>query len=72
MIDRKGSVVLASALVEYCLHPRALLSPMDADYCAQVIKIIHSLGTPGFSTLNTYNMVRVSLMDNKGKFNLLI
>lgn len=30
---------------------------MDADYCAQIIKVVHSLGTPGFSTLNTYDKV---------------
>ncbi|KAI0693806.1 transcription factor/nuclear export subunit protein 2-domain-containing protein [Cytidiella melzeri] len=50
----KGAV-LAAALVEHCLHPRALLSPMDADFCAQIIKLVHTLGTPGFSTLNTYD-----------------
>jgi len=31
---------------------------MDADYCAQVIKAIHIMGTPGFSTLMVYDKVR--------------
>ncbi len=30
---------------------------MDADYCAQVIKAIHIMGTPGFSTLMVYDRV---------------
>ena len=59
--DPKGAV-LAAALVEHCLHPRALLSPMDADYCARMIKVVHRLGTPGFSTLNVYDKVRPSIL----------
>ncbi|EKM59356.1 uncharacterized protein PHACADRAFT_191704 [Phanerochaete carnosa HHB-10118-sp] len=50
----KGTTV-AAAIVEHCLHPRAMLSPMDADYCAQIIKVVHLQGTPGFSTLNIYD-----------------
>ncbi|KAI0047273.1 hypothetical protein FA95DRAFT_1664524 [Auriscalpium vulgare] len=49
------AAVLASAIIEHCLQPRSLLSPMDADYCAQVIKLIHTMGTPGFSTLMVYD-----------------
>ncbi|KAI0254213.1 transcription factor/nuclear export subunit protein 2-domain-containing protein [Lactifluus subvellereus] len=45
----------ASAIIEHCIQPRCLLSPMDADYCAQVIKAIHIMGTPGFSTLMVYD-----------------
>ncbi|GJE84409.1 THO complex subunit 2 [Phanerochaete sordida] len=48
-------IPLAAAIVEHCLHPRALLSPMDADYCVQLIKAVHLQGTPGFSTLNVYD-----------------
>lgn len=68
VVDPKGAV-LASALVEHCLHPRALLSPMDADFCAQIIKLMHCLGTPGFSTLNTYDKVRVFKQCNQHLFN---
>ncbi|KAI9512728.1 transcription factor/nuclear export subunit protein 2-domain-containing protein [Russula earlei] len=49
------AAALASAIIEHCIQPRCLLSPMDADYCAQVIKAIHIMGTPGFSTLMVYD-----------------
>ncbi|KAI6047038.1 transcription factor/nuclear export subunit protein 2-domain-containing protein [Pisolithus marmoratus] len=49
------SAVLASAIIEHCIQPRCLLSPMDADYCAQIIKVIHTQGTPGFPTLMVYD-----------------
>jgi THO complex subunit 2 len=52
------AAALASAIIEHCIQPRCLLSPMDADYCAQVIKAIHTMGTPGFSTLMVYDKVR--------------
>ncbi|EGO01596.1 hypothetical protein SERLA73DRAFT_49063 [Serpula lacrymans var. lacrymans S7.3] len=49
------AAVLASAVIEHCIQPRCLLSPMDADYCAQIIKVIHTQGTPGFPTLVCYD-----------------
>ncbi|KAL4082005.1 transcription factor/nuclear export subunit protein 2-domain-containing protein [Scleroderma yunnanense] len=49
------SAVLASAIIEHCIQPRCLLSPMDADYCAQIIKVIHTQGTPGFPSLMVYD-----------------
>jgi THO complex subunit 2 len=51
------AAALASAIIEHCIQPRCLLSPMDADYCAQVIKAIHIMGTSGFSTLMVYDRV---------------
>jgi THO complex subunit 2 len=51
------AAALSSAIIEHCIQPRCLLSPMDADYCAQVIKAIHIMGTPGFSTLMVYDRV---------------
>lgn len=51
------SAVLASAIIEHCIQPRCLLSPMDADYCAQIIRVIHTQGTPGFPTLMVYDKV---------------
>lgn len=30
---------------------------MDADYCAQIIKVVHLQGTPGFPTLYVYDKV---------------
>ncbi|KAI9000935.1 transcription factor/nuclear export subunit protein 2-domain-containing protein [Trametes punicea] len=49
------AAALASCIIEYCLQPRCLISPMDADFCAQFIKVIHLQGTPGFSTLMCYD-----------------
>ncbi|KAF4602377.1 THO complex subunit 2 [Pleurotus pulmonarius] len=46
---------LVQAFIEHCIQPRCLLSPMDADYCAQIIKFIHTQGTPGFPTLICYD-----------------
>jgi THO complex subunit 2 len=64
------AAALASAIIEHCIQPRCLLSPMDADYCAQVIKAIHIMGTPGFSTLMVYD--RVSLAWISRAFKTLI
>lgn len=50
---------LASAIIEHCLQPRCLLSPMDADFCSQIIKVIHTQGTPGFPTLLVYDKVDI-------------
>ncbi|KAI0650660.1 transcription factor/nuclear export subunit protein 2-domain-containing protein [Trametes meyenii] len=49
------AATLAQCIIEYCLQPRCLISPMDADFCAQFIKVIHMQGTPGFSTLMCYD-----------------
>jgi THO complex subunit 2 len=49
------SSVLASAIIEHCIQPRCLLSPMDSDFCAQFIKVMHTQGTPGFPTLVVYD-----------------
>ena len=51
------AVTSASAIIEHCIQLCCLLSPMDADYCARVIKAIHIMATPGFSTLMVYNKV---------------
>jgi THO complex subunit 2 len=49
---------LIPALIEHCFQPRCLLSPMDADFCAQFVRVIHLQGTPGFWTLTCYDRVR--------------
>lgn len=33
---------------------------MDADFCAQFVKVLHMQGTPGFSTLQCLDKVRTS------------
>lgn len=52
-------MTLVGSLIEHCIQPRCLLSPMDADFCAQFIKVMHTQGTPGFHTLMCYDKVRV-------------
>jgi THO complex subunit 2 len=52
----KGNA-LVSSIIEHCIQPRCLLSPMDADFCTQIIKVIHTQGTPGFPTLLCYDKV---------------
>ncbi|KAF8639741.1 hypothetical protein AX17_001003 [Amanita inopinata Kibby_2008] len=47
--------MLVNSLIEHCIQPRCLLSPMDADFCAQFIKVLHIQGTPGFHTLMCYD-----------------
>lgn len=39
------------AIMEQCLFPRLLLSPMDAFYCFKLLKYLHSSGTPNFRTV---------------------
>ncbi|KAJ7755620.1 transcription factor/nuclear export subunit protein 2-domain-containing protein [Mycena maculata] len=51
------ATVLVGSIIEHCIQPRCLLSPMDADYCAQIIKVLHTQGTPGFYTLQCYNKI---------------
>ncbi|KAG6850048.1 hypothetical protein H0H93_001864, partial [Arthromyces matolae] len=52
---RPKAGTLAGSIIEHCIQPRCLLSPMDADFCAQFIKVLHTMGTPGFHTLNCYD-----------------
>ncbi|KZT71598.1 hypothetical protein DAEQUDRAFT_763816 [Daedalea quercina L-15889] len=52
-----SAMPLAQALVDYCFLPRCLLSPMDADFCAQFIKTVHNLCTPGFPTVSCWDRV---------------
>jgi len=54
--------MLTQAITVYCILPRALLSPMDADYSAQMIKSLHLLGTPRFHTLRMYDAVRSTVV----------
>ena len=34
---------------------------MDADYCVQMIKVLHTQGTPGFWTMKVYDQVCCTL-----------
>ncbi|OCB90862.1 hypothetical protein A7U60_g1886 [Sanghuangporus baumii] len=50
----KGGTFIRS-FIEHCIQPRCLLSPMDAVYCARLIRTLHARGTPGFHTLMCYD-----------------
>ncbi|KAL1851188.1 THO2 plays a role in transcriptional elongation [Paecilomyces lecythidis] len=39
------------AMLEQCLLPRLLLSPVDAFYCFKMLKYLHNSGTPNFRTV---------------------
>lgn len=39
------------AILEQCLLPRLLLSPIDAFYCFKMLKYLHNSGTPNFRTV---------------------
>lgn len=54
-LDGVNPKELLTYIIQYCLFPRALLSPMDADFAAQFIKVLHNLGTKGFWTMGCYN-----------------
>jgi THO complex subunit 2 len=46
-------------LLQECVHPRALLSPSDAEFSAFFVKQIHRLGTPNFWTFMAYDKVDI-------------
>jgi THO complex subunit 2 len=59
------ATILVASLIEHCIQPRSLLSPMDADFCAQFIKVLHTQGTPGFSTLMCYDKASSHMLLSK-------
>jgi hypothetical protein len=44
--------------MELCIFPRLRMSPTDAVFSAQFLRLIHGLGTPNFSSLTMYDKVR--------------
>lgn len=60
LVGPEGTVRVASftaAFLQYCIMPRCLLSPMDADYCVRILRGLHEWGTPGYHTLMLYDRV---------------
>lgn len=49
---------LVQQLALTCLYPRSLLSPTDAEFSARFMKVLHDIGTPGYSTVASYANVR--------------
>ncbi|KAG7448931.1 uncharacterized protein BT62DRAFT_653210 [Guyanagaster necrorhizus] len=56
-LSSRRNLALVEAMLEHCIYPRCLLSPMDADYTAQMIRLLHTQGTPGFQTIVCYNLL---------------
>lgn len=42
-------------LMQLCIFPRCIFTPLDALYCAQFVHTVHALKTPNFSTLLCYD-----------------
>lgn len=39
-------------IMQYCLYARVIMSPSDATFCSRFFMLLHSLETPGFSTIH--------------------
>ncbi|WFD41584.1 THO2 plays a role in transcriptional elongation [Malassezia psittaci] len=48
---------IAQQLISECLHPRALLSPVDAMFAAKFLRTLHLNGTRNLPTLAVYDAV---------------
>ncbi|KAG0214662.1 THO complex subunit 2 [Mortierella sp. GBA30] len=48
-----------SQVIQHCIYPRAILSNLDALFCAKFIQILHSIGTSDLSTLTLYDKILV-------------
>ncbi|KAH0562451.1 hypothetical protein GP486_002854 [Trichoglossum hirsutum] len=48
---------LADAIIQYCIFPRAVLSPNDAVYCFKFIKQLHIQGTLNFRTMGVIDHI---------------
>ncbi|KUJ14203.1 uncharacterized protein LY89DRAFT_736250 [Mollisia scopiformis] len=45
---------ISDTLLEKCLIPRLVLSPIDAEYCFKMVRFLHDNGVPHFRTLSLY------------------
>ncbi|CCF47990.1 hypothetical protein NDA11_007965 [Ustilago hordei] len=50
---------IVQQLIQFCLFPRALLSPTDAILAGKFIRTAHNLGTRNFSSLTAYDKIFV-------------
>lgn len=57
--DGADRSAIVTQLIQYCLFPRALLSPTDAILAGKFIRTAHNLGTRNFSSLTAYDKVFV-------------
>ncbi|KAL9937253.1 hypothetical protein V8E36_003662 [Tilletia maclaganii] len=54
--DVRGRALL-DQIVQYCIHPRALLSTVDAIFAARFMRRLHAWGTPNVHTIMVYDRV---------------
>ncbi|PWZ01853.1 hypothetical protein BCV70DRAFT_150056, partial [Testicularia cyperi] len=55
--DRADRGSCSQHMIQYCLFPRALLSPTDAILAGKFIRLAHSLGARNFSSLTVYDKI---------------
>ncbi|KAI9312930.1 transcription factor/nuclear export subunit protein 2-domain-containing protein [Dichotomocladium elegans] len=48
---------LISAIIQYCLLPRSVLSEVDAVFCYEFVMLMHRLGVHNFSSLTLFDKV---------------
>uniref|UniRef100_V5EZF8 THO complex subunit 2 n=1 Tax=Kalmanozyma brasiliensis (strain GHG001) TaxID=1365824 RepID=V5EZF8_KALBG len=57
--DKADRGAIVAHLIQYCLFPRALLSPTDAILAGKFVRTAHNLGTRNFSSLTAYDKIFV-------------
>jgi len=57
-----GVMESASVFFTTCVYARCLLSPEDAMYCAHFIMMLHETGTPGFYTIELFDIIVSALV----------
>ncbi|ETS61330.1 hypothetical protein PaG_04350 [Moesziomyces aphidis] len=58
-VDAADRGAIVAQLIQYCLFPRALLSPTDAIFAGKFVRTVHNLGTRNFSSLTAYDKIFV-------------
>ncbi|CUA76847.1 THO complex subunit 2 [Rhizoctonia solani] len=48
---------VASDFVHYCIHPRAVLTPLDADFCSHFLKLMAGMNMTTANCLKFYDLV---------------
>ena len=55
-------LVNTDALLQYCVHDRMLMSPLDAVYCSKFYLALHELNTPRFCTVSYVDKVTRTIL----------
>jgi THO complex subunit 2 len=53
-IDQNKYVIL-EAIVQHCVRPRLLMSPIDAVYCSHFFFVLHEIDTPKYNLVNYFD-----------------